>query len=452
MKLKLLILSFILIASATLRFFNYEGRTNYGFDQSRDIAVLNTYTSTKRLPLLGPIVRGDIGGFYLGPLYHYLLIPLYALSSHNPLVLVYLSIALDVAVAVALALIIAPSSGIIWAFSSLLINSSLTPWNVSLIHPWIVLCLYLINRLINKPTITTVTLFCLLLGTSTSIHLTLWPLALVYLLFALPIIWRISVRLWSYSLYLIALILPQVPLILSDLNRGWVNIRAFKDFLLVHSSQGTSRFGEFALTFINKLGFTVSRLFLGEPYLGLGLIFTLLILLYGVRRYKLNTYIKYSVITILVIFLSLFIYRDLDFAEYYLNAALVSMVVIFSYFLRSLNRPILMGIALVIMIASNYRSLNFATGPYTMLSKKLLVEKVVPVVKEGVDLHLLFNEHQQFGFAHYLQSSGIKLDKSSRLKLFIAPVELSHIPAPEDAPSIIYQTTEGVFQLVVFSN
>lgn len=441
---KKIILIVVILVAVLLRFWNYEGRTNYGFDQSRDLAMLDTYSSTKRLPLLGPIVRGDIGGFYLGPLYHYILIPLYDLSAHNPLVLVYLSILLDVAVVLSLTLIISPSAGIIWAFSSLLINSSLTPWNVSLIHPWILLYLYLLDRLYKQPSVKLFTVFCLTLGVASSIHLTLLPLVGVYLLLAFPLIWR-------YPLGLLAIIPPQLPLILSDLNHGATNIRSFKDFLFVHNAL-TTNFLSFIITFINKLGFTVSRLFLGEPYLGIGLLLVSLILLYGLHSYKSNTYIKYSVITILVIFLSLFIYRDLDFAEYYFNAALIPMVVIFSYFLRSFNRPILIGIILVALMASNYRSLNFATGPYSMLSKKQLVEKVVPVVKEGAELHLLLNEHQQFGFAHYLQRSGVKLDQDSRLKLFIAPIELSHVPAPEDAPSIIYQTTEGVFQLVVFSN
>jgi len=147
MKFKLLLILLIVLISSFLRFRNYEGRTNYGFDQSRDVKVIETYDSSRVLPLLGPIVRGDIGGFYLGPLYHYLLIPIYNLAGHNPLSLVYLSIILDILVAVALVVAISPVAGIVWATSSLLINSSLTPWNVSLIHPWVLLSIYLMRDL-----------------------------------------------------------------------------------------------------------------------------------------------------------------------------------------------------------------------------------------------------------------------------------------------------------------
>jgi len=204
--------------------------------------------------------------------------------------------------------------------------------------------------------------------------------------------------------------------------------------------------------FVQKLGFTVSRLFVGEPYLVFGILMTGLVILYAAKHYKSNLYIRYSLITIFVIFLSLFIYRDLDFAEYYLSAALLPIVVIFAYFLESFKKIWLITILLVVLAVLNYRSLNFETGPYSMRAKRELVADVAEIAKPGVDLHLLLNEHQQFGFDYYLRKQGNPVDSGRSLKLYIAPSDIVHISSPSEAQSIIYQTTRSAFKLVVFSN
>ncbi|KKU45877.1 MAG: hypothetical protein UX62_C0026G0007 [Microgenomates group bacterium GW2011_GWA2_46_7] len=220
-----------------LRVYNYEGRTNYGWDQARDVGVIEQSLKSNRLPLLGPIVRGDIGGFYLGPLYHYMVQPIYALTSHNPLSLVWFSILADVAVALGLAVWISPLAGVIWATSSLLINSALTPWNVSLVHPWMFAILFLSTRLLRRPSPLLNHIFLLILATSTSIHLTLLPVAGVLLLYVAVPIWRATRHLYHWLLYILALFLPQLPLILSDLKTSGSNLRAFKDYLFIKSGE-----------------------------------------------------------------------------------------------------------------------------------------------------------------------------------------------------------------------
>ncbi len=448
MKFKLLFLLLIFTSAILLRFWNYEGRTTYGWDQSRDVGVLESALTTHQLPLLGPIVRGDVGGFYLGPLYHYLLAPIYSLTGQNPLSLVWTSIMLDVGVAIGLTLAFGFSAGLIWAFSSMLINSSLTPWNVSLIHPWVLAIILLSSRLTSSRNIC---LFLLLISASTSIHLTLIPLAFLLLLVASPTIVRATHRAIEYLYYFLALILPQVPLILSDLRSGGANARALKDFLLIKSHEDPVSLLEFSQALFSKIGYTTSRLFVGEPYLAFGCLVFVALLIYGLLHWRIHRAAGLSLIITFTLIVTLFIYRDPNFAEYYLNAMLVPLVILVSLALTRTPRP-LVYLVLLIMIGLNLRSLDFRTSAYSMGAKKDLLISAAPHLQEGVELRLLLPDHQQFGFAYYLTTLGISNDPSNHLKLYIAPALIEHVPAPPDAQSVVFQTQLSAFRLVVFSN
>lgn len=444
------VISLVLVAlSATLlRFWNYEGRTTYGWDQARDVRVIEESLSSHKLPLLGPIVRGDVGGFYLGPLYHYLLLPIYSATHHNPLSLVWISLLLDVGVALGFTLAFGLPAGVIWALSSVLINSALTPWNVSLIHPWVLAVLLLSCRLTNPRNII---LFTLLLSTVTSIHLTLIPLAFVILLFATPAIIRATRHTIDYLSYFLALLLPQIPLILSDLQTGGVNARALKDFLLIKSHEAPVAMIEFIRALFSKIGYTTSRLFVGEPYLIFGCLAFVILIIFSLKHLYRRKEISLSLVIIFTLIASLLLYRDPNFAEYYLNAMLVPLVLLASLLLSHLPR-LLTYLALVAIVGLNLRALDFRTSAYSMGAKKDLLTQSASHLQDGVELRLLLPDHQQFGFTYYLTRLGISHDPNHQLKLYIAPASLEHVPAPPDAQSIIYQTQLSALRLVVFSN
>lgn len=448
MSQKIISLILIVLSATLLRFWNYEGRTTYGWDQTRDIGVLEQSLSTHQLPLLGPIVRGTTGGFYLGPLYHYLLLPIYSLTGHNPLSLVWVSILLDILVVVFLVLSFGPIAGVIWVFSSMLINSSLTPWNVSLIHPWILAVILLSSRLTS---LRNVFLFLLILSTTTSIHLTLIPLAFVLFVFCTPAMIHATRRSFHYLFYLLALILPQIPLLVSDLSNGGANARAFKDFLFVKSNAIPVSLLEFIKVLISKIGYTTSRLFVGEPYLVFGYLIFFALVLYALIHRRLRHELGVSLLIIFTLIGSLLVYRDPGFAEYYLNAMLVPLVILSMLATLRCPRPLLY-LSLLLIIGLNLRSLDFRTGPYTLGAKRDLLTVTAPHLQEGVELRLLLPDYQQFGFAYYLTKLNISNDPLNHLKLYIAPADLEHVPAPQDAQSIIYQTTYSVFKAIVFSN
>ena len=72
----------IILAAAFLRFFHLESTLMFLGDQGRDALVLKRMLIDHNLPFIGPIT--SVGGFYLGPLYYYLMAPFLFLSRFNP--------------------------------------------------------------------------------------------------------------------------------------------------------------------------------------------------------------------------------------------------------------------------------------------------------------------------------------------------------------------------------
>ncbi len=87
-----------------------------------------------------------------------------------------------------------------------------------------------------------------------------------------------------------------------------------------------------------------------------------------------------------------------------------------------------------------------------MRTKRDLLTSASTYIKDGVELRLLLPESQQFGFDYYLDKLNISARSDNRLKLYVADSGLDHIPAPQEAQSVIYQTSLAGFRLVVFSN
>lgn len=452
MRFRYLSILLIFIIAMFLRFKNYEGRTTFGWDQARDVKVLEQSLSSLKLPLLGPIVRGDVGGFYLGPLYHYLITPPYVLSNHNPLSMVWVSLLIDIGVTLCLAIYFSVSVGIIWAVSSLLINSALAPWNVSLMNLWVLAIILLFSRLIKKPNLRLSLILLFILSTATNIHLTLLPIAGILLVGLLPSLIRSARSAFSYLWYCLALLLPQLTLILSDYHSGGDNIRAFKDFLYIKSRETPVPLLEFLKVLFVKTVNTTSNLFIGSPHLLVGTIIIVVITLVGIKNFKTKREIPLSLLIISIVFLSLIFYRDPNFAEYYLNAMLIPLIILAYSTFSILPKPITYGI-IAILVIFNLRTLDFRSGPFSMGVERELINSALPYMESGVELRKnLLPENKQFGFEYYLRKFNISNQESNSRKVYVAESTVEHIPAPPEAPSIIFQNTLAGFRLVVFSN
>jgi len=78
----LLIVCFLFIVGFLLKSFNLRDNIIFAFDQGRDAQRITDIASLHHLKLVGP--ETDIPGVFNGPLFYYLLAPIYALSHFDP--------------------------------------------------------------------------------------------------------------------------------------------------------------------------------------------------------------------------------------------------------------------------------------------------------------------------------------------------------------------------------
>jgi hypothetical protein len=75
------LLIFILVIGVLCRFYRLEEKTEFLADQGSALSVVSEAWQTKQFPLLGP--RTSLG-FYPGPAYYYLILPVAVLTNFHP--------------------------------------------------------------------------------------------------------------------------------------------------------------------------------------------------------------------------------------------------------------------------------------------------------------------------------------------------------------------------------
>lgn len=445
-----LTLLLILALAVYLRTTNLLGRLDYGWDQARDLTVIREALSTHTLPLLGPIARGEIGGFYLAPYYYYLLIPFYYLTGASLIALSAFSILADLSV-IALVFFLFRThwgtttsliTGGIWAASTLVIANALTPWNVSLIPLWTLLVLWLLTpaklSLLRRLT----TLF--VLGLSSSIHLTLIPIALV--LAVVNFRRLLPHKLSELGFYLAALTLPQLPLVIYDLTHNLDNLRAIHRYYLITRLSPPA--DGFLPTFISKLDLTFSRLFFSHPYPGFGLgILALSVLSPLLFRSKLPANLTTILAANLII---VALYHDPDFAEYYLNPSLFPTVLLTTLLLKRLHHLLPLGLLLATLIFSR---LHFEpiTNNYSLLRKQELAAALAAYTPQA-EVRVDVAKGRGIGITDYLLELSFDNNSAHPLKAIVTDSSVVTYPAPEEARSVVYDQVVGGLKLIVFSN
>src|SRR3990170_6938426 len=79
---ELLLVALILLISAFLRLYKIREFIIFLGDEGRDALVVKRMIVDHKFTLLGP--TASVGGFYLGPIYYYFMIPFLGLSNFDP--------------------------------------------------------------------------------------------------------------------------------------------------------------------------------------------------------------------------------------------------------------------------------------------------------------------------------------------------------------------------------
>ena len=449
-KISLLVL--IVILGGALRFYNLSGRATFEWDQSRDHETVASLINQKKPTLVGPVIQGQ-GGFMLGPLYYYLLIPTHLLMSGNPISQPLTSIIIDLTLIVALFILgnrlSRPPTGLIlaglWCFSTYSISLSIVSWNVSLIPLYTLGSLSLGMQLTHHFRLRYFFLAVFWFGLAWHIHPSV--------IFQIPLaLWltRTNLRLFSpktLSLALIVLVAPILPWLAFDLRHDFTNLRLLSDFFASSSLPGS--LPKTLSSIWQKYAFELSQLIFGRQLFFVGTILILAQFIYLLfTTHFLSKFLKYN---LLFSFLALILMRNPDFGNYYLLNILIINLYLLAQILASLPthyRIFLFGLFLFINI-SQYR---FATQPFSLAIKSQVLEEIA-AWKNPVDLEISLPVGRRSAFDWYLaHESTLDHQDTAQDVAYIVESDELEVTAPEKARSVVIEKTIGGFRFVGYEH
>jgi hypothetical protein len=419
-KLYLTISLLILGFSLFMRLYHMENRAPFDWDQNRDYQAISSIAKGK-ITLIGPVAKGE-GGFFLGPLYYYLVVPAYKLMNASPSSLPLTSILIDVITVAAILFLLRKTLGdrstlivgTLWSVSWFAIEMSRISWNVALVPLWSVLMLTVFTRGINL-TVKSSVLLGLIVGLSWHIHAALIPLS-VFILLCYPKLWA---RQWqTITGVIIGYLIPLSPLILFDVRHNGLNYHLFRE-MVVAGSRSTVEFSALLPAVIMRLGKNLQAILLGISGYNLLLgYFMVVVSLFGLaftrRIFRLGSLI------ILVNLLGVLALREVGFPEYYFAACYLPMLilVVLSVSKAFSNLPALLLIFTLLLVYLNVKQYRFEETSFG-LSRKIATANLLTNLNRPIDLNLDLAPGREGGIVDIYKRQGGKLDVKSPLKIVV---------------------------------
>lgn len=155
-KKEIIILGIIILIATFLRLYRIEDYLTFLGDEGRDVLIVKRMIIDHKFTLLGP--TSSVGGFFLGPIYYYFMIPFLWLFQLNP-VGPAIMVALFGIATVALLYIVAKDffgtfgaviSSLLFALSPLVISYSRSSWNPNLMPFFSLSIMYLAYKTVNE--------------------------------------------------------------------------------------------------------------------------------------------------------------------------------------------------------------------------------------------------------------------------------------------------------------
>jgi 4-amino-4-deoxy-L-arabinose transferase-like glycosyltransferase len=240
----LLLIIFILLLAAFLRFWRLPEYMTFLGDEGRDALAVKRMIVDYKFRLIGPVT--SVGNMYLGPLYYYLMLPAMFLSRLSP-VGPAVMVALLGIITVALVYFYgrewvgrkaALMAAFLYAFSPVVITFSRSSWNPNVMPFFALVSIYGIWRVWQKKQFW----WLIILGISLSfvvqshwLGLLLFPTVGLFWLMALVEVLRTKKNRKNFCLHSLLgfgffLLLTIAPLVWFDFRHGFINIQAFRRF------------------------------------------------------------------------------------------------------------------------------------------------------------------------------------------------------------------------------
>jgi 4-amino-4-deoxy-L-arabinose transferase-like glycosyltransferase len=230
-----LIIFFILIG-AWLRLYRIEASLQFLGDQGRDALVMRRMLVDHDLPFIGPVT--SVGGFYLGPLYYYLMAPFLWLANYNPvgpaIATAFIGIlTLPVLYLVARTMLsetTAKLATLLYAVAAIPVIQTRSAWNPNPMPLAALGIVFGFYQALTTRRAKWLLLSGLSLGTALQLHYMIVFLA-PFLLWQLVLVWRRK-SLRPFLIYWFAVvILMMFPLILFEFKNRFLNYHGLVEFL-----------------------------------------------------------------------------------------------------------------------------------------------------------------------------------------------------------------------------
>ena len=220
---------FLTAVGGILRLWNIGGGLQFLGDQGRDALMMYRLLTQGDLPFIGPIT--SVGGFYLGPLYYYLMAPFLWLARFNPVGPAAATAVLGI-VTVPLLYWVAKKlfshrvglwAAGLYALAYIPISETRSAWNPNLMP---LAALGIIYGFQTRNLL----LAAVSLGAALQLHYMIVFLAPV-------ILWQVFLvrkKVKELLIALVILLLMMTPLILFEVKNNWLNVKGLMEFLTKH--------------------------------------------------------------------------------------------------------------------------------------------------------------------------------------------------------------------------
>ncbi len=257
---QVILIAIILLASF-FRLYNISGYMTFLGDEGRDALVVKRMIVDGKLTLLGP--TASVGGFFLGPIYYYFMIPflwLWKMDPVGPAIMVALFGIATVYLVYRFGKELfgeypALLAALLYALSPVVIAYSRSSWNPNLVPFFSTLLLYLLYRAVSRKQWRLIFPIGIIIGIGLQLHYLF--LFLIVLTVAWFILWgRKTSLLRFYGIGLVGFVVGYGPFLLFELRHGFPNTHAITQFLLTGNETGFS-----LLTFLSNIRDVSYRLF-----------------------------------------------------------------------------------------------------------------------------------------------------------------------------------------------
>ncbi|MBI5613859.1 glycosyltransferase family 39 protein [Candidatus Gottesmanbacteria bacterium] len=232
----------VLLLSAYLRLYKISEYMTFLGDEGRDVLIVKRMIVDHKFTLLGP--TASVGGFFLGPIYYYFMLPflwLWNLDPTGPAVMVALFGILTVYLVYRIGKdffdyrtgIIA---SLLYSLSPIVIAYSRSSWNPNVVPFFATLLVYILFKYSQEQKNRYVCFAGICLGIGIQLHY------LFTFLFPLVLLWVFLFRRRAFIKIFVSLVIGFIigasPFLLFELRHGFANIRSIINFILEGKDTG----------------------------------------------------------------------------------------------------------------------------------------------------------------------------------------------------------------------